>query len=268
VPKVHGREPAKAESDECNNSAHAARGAVAARDMEIVREISGRIRRLVKKPVSIETRLAPLPTSYRSTLLSMYSAEPQLGYNGQRHELRPDTRISAEQGMWLHELALGIRPQQTLEIGLAYGFSTLYILAALEKQGRGHHTAIDPLQQTLWHGIGERLSLETPFRFIPKYSTDAMVELSRQGEKFELIFIDGDHKFDSAFVDFQLSADLCPVGGCIVFDDVCLKAIKKVVGFITANRPDFQRVKTKLSNVAVFARIDRDRRDWSHFRDF
>jgi predicted O-methyltransferase YrrM len=236
--------------------------------MEILQEIKGRIRRLVKKSISIETRLAPLPTSYRSALLSMYSAEPQLGYDGQRHELRPDTGISAEQGMWLHELALRIRPQQTLEIGLAYGFSTLYILAALEKQGCGRHTAIDPLQQKLWHGIGERLSLETPFRFIPKYSTDAMLELYRQGEKFELIFIDGDHKFDSAFVDFQLSADLCPVGGCIVFDDACLKAIKKVVGFITANRPDFQRVKTKLSNVAVFTRIDQDRRDWSHFRDF
>lgn len=48
-------------------------------------------------------------------------------------------------------------------------------------------------------------------------------------EKFDLIFIDGSHRFDDVLVDFTLAAELCPIGGSIVFDDAFMKSIWTVI---------------------------------------
>jgi predicted O-methyltransferase YrrM len=36
-----------------------------------------------------------------------------------------------------------LRPELTLEIGFAYGVSTLFITEALRQNGRGHHIVVD-----------------------------------------------------------------------------------------------------------------------------
>ena len=46
------------------------------------------------------------------------------------------------------------RSQATLEVGLAYGLSTVEICDAHEKRGEGRHIAIDPMQSSLWKGVG------------------------------------------------------------------------------------------------------------------
>jgi hypothetical protein len=33
---------------------------------------------------------------------------------------------------------------------MAYGYSTLYFLAAIARNQTGHHTAIDPFQHSVW----------------------------------------------------------------------------------------------------------------------
>jgi len=48
-----------------------------------------------------------------------------------------------------YELCRKVKPQATLEIGLAYGFSTIYFLAVLAENGNGHHSSIDPYQRCL-----------------------------------------------------------------------------------------------------------------------
>jgi hypothetical protein len=85
--------------------------------------------------------LSPLfPQPFRSVLLSMYNGEPQVGSDGERHCLN-GTAIGPEQGMWLYDLCRETKPKATLEIGLAYGYSTAYFLAAIRENGVGHHTA-------------------------------------------------------------------------------------------------------------------------------
>jgi predicted O-methyltransferase YrrM len=83
----------------------------------------------------------------------MYNGELQLGSEGERHSLDGKTYISREQGMWLYNLCREAKPKTSLEIGLAYGFSTLYFLAAIRENGVGHHTSVDPFQGH-FHGIG------------------------------------------------------------------------------------------------------------------
>jgi len=216
--------------------------------------------------------LSPLPEPFRSALLSMYNREPQLGSDGERHRLDGKTLIVPQQGMWLYSLCRGMKPKATLEIGLAYGFSTAYFLAAIHQNGAGHHTAIDPLQGRLWDGIGrqgpQNLGMGASFRFMETKSVDALAHLAERGERFEVIFIDGNHRFDDVLVDFTLSARLCPLGGCIVLDDLWMSSIRRAVAFIRSNRQDFEEVKTPVSHIAAFRRIREDERAWHHFVDF
>jgi predicted O-methyltransferase YrrM len=234
-----------------------------------------------------------LEEPFRGLLESMYRGEPQLGTDGRRHELDGLTRIAPTEGMWLHDLCRRVKPETTLEIGLAYGFSTVFFLAAIRANGKGAHVAVDPGQSDLWKGIGvqraQLVGMEHAFRFIPEKSVQALSGFARDGLTFDLIFVDGAHYFDAALVDFVLAADVCNPGGYIVLDDLWLPAIRKVAAFVRANRVDFTEVETPfhrlwsqwsarapgkvirevaLANVAVFQKTAADRRAWNHFVDF
>jgi predicted O-methyltransferase YrrM len=195
---------------------------------------------------SADEILSPLPEPFRSALISMYAGEPQLGSDGERHNLDGKVRISREQGIWLYNLCRDAKPKTTLEIGLAYGYSTVYFLAAIRDNGAGYHTAVDPYQSH-WHGIGwlqpRSLGMGDSFRFIEEKSVSALVHFADRGEMFEVIFIDGNHRFDDALVDFTLSAELCPMGGCIILDDMWMPSIRRAVAFIRSNRNDFEEIK-------------------------
>jgi predicted O-methyltransferase YrrM len=215
--------------------------------------------------------LSPLPPPFRAALLSMYNGEPQLGSDGKRHSIDGNTRISPEQGMWLYSLCRAAKPKTTLEIGLGYGFSTVYFLAAIRENSVGHHTAVDPFQSH-WDGIGWRqsrsLDMSDSFRCIEEKSVSALVHFADRGEMFEVIFIDGNHRFDDVFVDFTLSAELCPIGGCIVLDDMWMPSIRMAVAFIRSNRKDFEEIGTPISNIVAFRRISEDARKWQHYVKF
>ena len=215
--------------------------------------------------------LSLLPGPFRSALRSMYNRESQLGSDGERHGLLENTRISPEQGMWLYSLCREAKPKAILEIGLAYGFSTVYFLAAIRENGFGNHTAVDPFQSD-WHGIGmlqsQNLNMSHCFRLIEEKSVSALVHFADRGEMFEVIFIDGSHVFDAILLDFALSAELCPMGGYIILDDMWMPSTRTAAAFIRSNRKDFQEISTPVSNVAAFRRIGEDARDWDHFVEF
>jgi predicted O-methyltransferase YrrM len=201
----------------------------------------------------------------------MYNGEPQLGSDGELHGLNGRTLIVPEEGMWLYSLCREAKPKTTLEIGLAYGFSTVYFLAAIRENGVGHHTAVDPFQSD-WHGIGWRqsqsLGMSDSFCVIEEKSVSGLVHFADRGEMFEVIFIDGNHRLDDAIVDFTLSAELCPIGGCIILDDMWMPSIRMAVAFIRSNRDDFEEIKTPVSNIAAFRRIGKDARKYNHYVEF
>ena len=240
-----------------------------------------------------EEMMRPLGDPFRSLLASMYRGEPQVGDGGRRFDIDGHTRIAAREGMWLYDLCRSTQPRRTLEVGLAYGFSTLFFLAALKANGQGEHWAVDPAQSMLWKGVGAArasvVGMDESFHFEPEPSLQALSRFAREGLSFDVIFIDGAHLFDFALVDFVLASNVCAPSGYIVFDDVWLPAIRKVVSFIRTNRPDFTEAQTPvrrlwsqwsphdpgnvvrniaLTNLALFQKTGKDARDWSHFVDF
>jgi predicted O-methyltransferase YrrM len=222
--------------------------------------------------------LAPLADHYRTVLQSLYAGEPQRGADGRLHPIDDTTRISVAEGMTLYSLCVAGGAASTLDVGLAYGFSAVFLLAALEENGGGAHTAIDPFQSADWHGIGAaqagalaaRAGARSPLSFtlIEDRSDRALVDLERAGQRCDLVFIDGYHRFDDALADFTLSARLCPAGGLVVFHDMWLASIRAVTSFVRHNRADFVHVPTACENLCVFRRVGEDERDWAHFVRF
>jgi predicted O-methyltransferase YrrM len=221
---------------------------------------------------AVEEVLAPLDPPFRERLLSMYRGEPQLGLDGKLHAIDPRIKISPSQGMWIYELCLSVRPKATLEIGMCYGFSSLFFLAALAKNKSGHHTAVDPDVRKHWHGIGtthvSALGMESVFRYIEEPSVRAGVDLTRESSNFDVILVDGSHRFDDAMSDFYLYAPLCGMGGRVIFDDMWMPSIQTAVAFVRANRKDFVESPQPHENICVFTRVGQDVREWDHFQPF
>ena len=202
----------------------------------------------------------------------MYAGEIQQGSEGPV-QIDNRTRISEAQGMWMHDTVQRLKPARSLEIGLAYGFSTLYILAAMSQTGTGQHLALDPFQfADKYRGVGSRhaehVGMSSSFQLLQEFSSVALAKFAAQKDSFEFIYIDGNHRFDDVVVDFTLSADVCPVGGHIILDDLWMPAIQTAVSWIRTNRVDFREVPTPVANIAQFERIDRDPRPWDHYVKF
>ena len=212
--------------------------------------------------VPIETALAELPDPWRGKLLSMYRLEPQLGSDGNRHSLDGVALCAPAQGMALYRFAKGAR--RSCEIGMAFGYSTLFFIAA-----GARHTAIDPFQDQWWHGVG-RTAAGHDCRWLNERSDRAAVDLSRAGESFDVIFIDGNHRFDDVLTDFYLFATLCTIGGRIVLDDMWMPSIQAVVAFLRTNRTDFALAPPdpQTPNISVFQKVAEDEREWTHFTPF
>jgi hypothetical protein len=106
------------------------------------------------------------------------------------------------------------------------------------------------------------------FCLIESSSDQAAIDLIRDNFSFDVIFIDGQHRFDDVLVDFYLYAQLCAMGGHIILDDMWMPSIQTVADFVRTNRLDFTEIPASEGNISVFQKIGDDTRDWRHFREF
>ncbi len=174
-----------------------------------------------------------------SLIEQIYASGHIEGPNGDLIKLFP-TSIPYEEGKALYQLVRTTKPKNTLEIGMAYGISTLFICQAHHDNGSGRHTAVDPFEHKRWQSIGllnvRRAGIEGVLRFFEHASHEILPQLIQNGERFELVFIDGSHLFDYAMVDFFLVDKLLEVGGYVVLDDIGLPSVRKLLSFILCNR--------------------------------
>src|ERR1035441_10774555 len=97
--------------------------------VEIIKRLIGQ-----KQSVPGAHAIDSLDDPFQKVLLSMYRGDRQRGEGRETYDLDLNTQISTEEGMWIYELCREVAPRATLEIGLAYGFSMLYFLAARSGQ--------------------------------------------------------------------------------------------------------------------------------------
>ncbi len=212
------------------------------------------------------------------------------------------TATAYEIGEIFYELIQKEKLERTLEVGMAYGLSTLFICQAHYDQGTGSHTAIDPNQKRLWKSIGQlnikRAGLEDKFRLFEAKSHEILPQLLDNKEQFDFAFIDGMHLFDYALVDFFYIDKMLSVGGYIAVDDIWMPSIRKLLYFILKNRTyelikistnqnatkrikriarrffqyplerDCQGVKFTPENFCLLKKISEDNRHWEFHSSF
>jgi predicted O-methyltransferase YrrM len=154
--------------------------------------------------------------------------------------------IGPEEGAALRDWVRRERATKTFEVGLGWAVSTLFICEALLENGGGAHVAIDPYQleglpqhRTRYDGAGLRALEEAGVRGLVEFHREesqiVLPRLLAEGRRFDLAFIDGNHRFEAVFLDLVYSARLVKERGIVFVDDTQLPGVRRSVGFCLAN---------------------------------
>jgi len=207
----------------------------------------------------VSAEVAPLPP----LLEQIYETGEVEDEQGEHHRARP-TSIARDEAFALARCVRDHCASRTLEVGMAYGLSTLALAGAHE----GAHIAIDPFQRSDWRSIGilnvGRAGLEGRVDLIERRSDEALADLAARGERFDLAFIDGLHLFDATLVDFHFADRLLDAGGRVALHDLWMPSVRAAVDFIAANRA-YEPTGEGTDNLVVLRKVAEDKRPWDHF---
>ncbi len=166
--------------------------------------------------------------------------------DGRSRELFP-VAIGVEEGLALRDWVSKEGALRTLETGLGYAISTLFICEGLLANGPdGRHVAADPYQlaglpmhRTTYVGVGLQILEEAGVRdLVEFYAEESQIVLPRllaEGRRFDLAFLDGNHRFEGVFLDLIYSGRLLKEGGIVFVDDTQLPGVRRAVEFCVAN---------------------------------
>ena len=155
--------------------------------------------------------------------------------SGQR--LKTAANIGPQNSLALYETVLKHRPKIVIEIGMAYGISTLSILTALQKIGTGRLISIDPYigwptgKIVAEHNI-KMAGLGEFHEHIQSFSHLALPKLLSEGMTVDFAYVDGAHTFDYCFVDFFYLDKLLVENGIVAFNDCGWRSVHKVICFL------------------------------------
>jgi predicted O-methyltransferase YrrM len=175
--------------------------------------------------------------------------------------IRAHSHIPRDECELLYRQIDATRATVAIEVGMAFGISTLCLCDALSRNTlsktgkRPHLVVMDPHQQPntqtdthpgSWQGIGLQQVRSAGFgdlvEFHERTSQAVLPELAAKGYRVQFAFIDGWHTFDHTLIDFFYVDQMMENGGVIVFDDVGFPAVNAVVRFVLANR-DYELVE-------------------------
>ena len=155
--------------------------------------------------------------------------------SGQTFPLQSHT--SLEQCRFLQSIISANNASRCLEIGLAYGVSSLAICEATAGKHGASLISIDPLQRSAWNNIGllnlERAGFESIVEFHEVPSFAVLPELLREGRRVDFAYIDSVKVFDMLLVDAFYLTRLLELGGTMVFDDCDWPGVRKLIRYLT-----------------------------------
>ena len=159
--------------------------------------------------------------------------------DGTHHAVFP-VAVSAAEGEALKRWVVREKATCTIEVGLGYAVSALYIIEGLMSNGgEVRHVAMDPNQGTRFGNCGLQAIEEAgATRLLAFHAVESQIVLPRllsEGRTFDLAFVDGNHRFDGVFVDLVYLGRLVKRGGVIFVDDYQLPGIARAVSFFVKN---------------------------------
>jgi len=152
----------------------------------------------------------------------------------------------------IREILSDLRPEHTLEIGMANGGSSVVICNALRTLGRGRHTAIDPFQSSAQGWLGKGIEavcqadLASYCEVIEDYDYLALPQLVAEHRQYDFILIDGWHSFDYTLLNLFYADFLLCCGGVLAVHDTGLPAVHKACKFLESHK-QYQRIGPPIS---------------------
>jgi predicted O-methyltransferase YrrM len=144
--------------------------------------------------------------------------------------------IGPREGAALGALVRAEQARTTLETGLGFAVSTLWICDALLEAGAdAHHVAVEPhprpeaLERLADAGVSSLVEL------VEEPSELALPRLLAAGRRFDVAFVDGNHRFEGVFLDLVYAGRLVRERGAVFVDDVQLPAVARAVEFCVRN---------------------------------
>ena len=160
--------------------------------------------------------------------------------DGTLHHLSP-VAITGEECEALEGWVQSEEATHTIEIGLGYGLAALFACEGLLANGdlTPRHVVLDRNQATRFADCGlqvlDEAGVAQVVEFHAEASETALPRFLREGRRFDLGFIDANHRFDGVFLDLiYLGRLVCP-GGIIFVDDYQLPSIRRAISFCTTN---------------------------------
>lgn len=197
--------------------------------------------------------------------------------DGSAHDVRT-VSITPSEGNALSKWIVQEGATQTLEVGLAYGYSALHVCVGLLRTNSAQvrHTVMDPFQSTRFANCGLQVLEEAEVRdlveYYPKISQTQLPKFVEEQRTFDFAFVDGNHRFDSVFLDLFYLGRLVRKGGVVMLDDYDLPGIEKVVTFFCSNLNwRIEEISTKMDKhtwVVLRTPLEDDGRDFRYFVDF
>lgn len=165
-----------------------------------------------------------------------------LAYTLAGDQIPIDSNIPLAYAEALYETVLRIQPSVVLEVGMAFGISSLAVLSALRDSNRnGRLISIDPHQVSgSWKGAGvaavARASLAEKHELVEDYDYNVLPRLLASGLRIDFAYIDGWHTFDYALLDWWYVDKMLAIGGVVGFNDCGWPAVDKVIQFVLSHR--------------------------------
>jgi predicted O-methyltransferase YrrM len=160
--------------------------------------------------------------------------------DGTLHDIFP-VAVYASEGEALREWVLREGATRTIEIGLGYGISALQVREGLlgNVYPTARHVALDPYQATRFANCGLQFLEEAGIaQMVEHYAEESQIALPRflgEARRFDLAFVDGNHRFDGVFLDLVFLGRLVRMGGIVFVDDYQLPAVARAVSFCVTN---------------------------------
>jgi predicted O-methyltransferase YrrM len=171
--------------------------------------------------------------------------------------------VSLDEALEIASKVVELRPEATMETGVAYGLSTLAICLALKANGKGIHYGADPDQRTVHEMAAVELlrqhEVSDRFRLL---EGPAHKMLPGVPDRIQFAFVDGWHTFDCKLIDFFLTDKLLDSGGVVGFHDCQWASTQRVLRFALSNRKyrligNVQRGVFNARNYTTLNRLDR-----------
>lgn len=184
-----------------------------------------------------------------------------------------NSSIKPIEGNFLYNLIYEHKLKRCLEVGMAYGISSMYILLGLKKLKKDDIKldSIDPFQETQWNNFGvkliKKIKMEKYHKLYEDKSYIVLPKLLEKKNEYDLIFIDGWHTFDYTLLDFFYANLLLRKGGIIVIDDAYHQGVNKCLRYLDSNYKNYKRIKSP-QTVGAYEKIGDDEREWSFHTNF